>query len=316
LAGENKRPSLGLTPPRGQPYTTAMHRQEGLTPASPMAALIGIPLDANSSFLRGPALAPPLIRKALHSHSSNLCAESGLDLATDSRWKDFGDLPWGDGPEAIGQIEREIFALIESGRRVLALGGDHSISFPLITAVAKKYADLNVLHFDAHPDLYHDFEGNKFSHASPFARIMEEGRVRQLVQVGIRTSNPHQRKQAERFNVRTIEMRDWRPGLSLDFEGPLYISLDLDALDPAFAPGVSHHEPGGLSVRDVLSIIQSVSGIVVGADIVEYNPTRDVNNMTAMVTAKFCKELLARIIGDALLNPQIAFIEGNVLFRD
>jgi arginase family enzyme len=94
-------------------------------------------------------------------------------------------------------------------------------------------------------------------------------------------------------------MRDWRSGLSLDFEGPLYISLDLDALDPAFAPGVSHHEPGGLSVRDVLGIIQNVSGTVVGADIVEYNPTRDINSVTAMVAAKFCKELLARIIGDA-----------------
>jgi agmatinase len=239
-------------------------------------------------------------------------------LAANSRWADLGDLPLGDGPEAIGQIEREISAFLESGYRLLSLGGDHSISYPLIKAAAGKYAGLNVLHFDAHPDLYHDFEGNKFSHASPFARIMEEGRVRQLVQVGIRTSNPHQREQAERFKVRTIEMRDWRPGLSLDldFEGPLYISLDLDALDPAFAPGVSHHEPGGLSVRDVLGIIQNVSGTVVGADIVEYNPARDINALTAMVAAKFCKELLARIIGDALLNPQIAFIEGNVLFRD
>jgi arginase len=280
-----------------------MNGPENFSSTNPTAALFGIPLDANSSFLRGAALAPPLIRKALHSHSSNLCAESGLDLAANSRWADLGDLPLGDGPEAIGQIEREISALLESGYRVLSLGGDHSISFPLITAVAKKYAGLNILHFDAHPDLYHDFEGNKYSHASPFARIMEEGRVRQLVQVGIRTSNPHQHGQAERFNVRTIEMRDWRPGLSLDFEGPLYISLDLDALDPAFAPGVSHLEPGGLSVRDVLGIIQNVSGTVVGGDIVEYNPARDINGLTAMVAAKFSKELLARIIGDATLNP-------------
>jgi len=91
-------------------------------------------------------------------------------------------------------------------------------------------------------------------------------------------------------------MRDFRPGMTLDLRGPVYISLDLDALDPAFAPGVSHHEPGGLNVRDVLNLIWSVEGTVIGADIVEYNPTRDHAEMTAMVAAKFYKELLGLLL--------------------
>jgi arginase family enzyme len=125
---------------------------------------------------------------------------------------------------------------------------------------------------------------------------MEEGAAARLVQVGIRTLNAHQRQQAERFGVEIVQMSDWTPGRRFRFEGPVYVTFDIDALDPACAPGVSHHEPGGLSVRDVLGVIQSLEGEVVGADIVEYNPLRDVVDMTAAVAAKLTKELLAGML--------------------
>jgi arginase family enzyme len=158
---------------------------------------------------------------------------------------------------------------------------------------------VNILHFDAHPDLYDNFEDNPWSHASPFARIMEDGLASRLVQVGIRTLSPHLRKQAHRFGVEIHEMKDLDiKSVGQDFVGPVYISCDLDALDPAFAPGVSHHEPGGLSVRDILGIVQRLPNRIVGADIVEYNPDRDINDMTAMVAAKLLKE----IAGKMLLN--------------
>jgi hypothetical protein len=99
--------------------------------------------------------------------------------------------------------------------------------------------------------------------------------ARRLVQVGIRTMNPAQKAQAERFGVEVIPMRRFSRDLPLELEAPLYISLDLDVLDPAFAPGVSHHEPGGLSVRDVLDVLAGITVPVVGADIVEYNPVQD-----------------------------------------
>ena len=154
---------------------------------------------------------------------------------------------------------------------------------------------MTILHVDAHSDLYHEFEGERFSHACPFARIMEDRLASRLIQVGIRTMNPHQRDQALRFGVEVIDMRAWLAGVRPRVEGEIYLSVDLDALDPAFAPGVSHHEPGGLSVREVISLIQGLEGDLIGADVVEYNPRRDVNGVTATVAAKLVKEIAGRM---------------------
>lgn len=261
-----------------------------------MVIVLGIPLDENSSFLKGAAAAPQHIRKAYHSPSANYCSEDGRNLSQDNRWQDAGDLTLASMPAAIQDIERGVASHLENGNNLLSLGGDHSISYPVIKAFSKVYQNLNILHIDAHGDLYHDFEGNPWSHASPFARVMEEGLVKRLVQVGIRTLTPHQKEQAQRFNVERVEMKDWNDSFRFAFEGPLYISLDLDALDPAFAPGVSHHEPGGFTTRQVLSIIQNLEAQIVGADIVELNPSRDNNNMTAMVAAKCFKELLTKML--------------------
>lgn len=167
------------------------------------------------------------------------------------------------------------------------------VTYPIIAGLAEVHGPVNILHFDAHPDLYDDFEGDPLSHASPFARIMERGLAKRLVQVGIRTLNRHCREQANRFGVEIVEMRSFASDAVPIPETPLYISIDLDALDPAFAPGVSHHEPGGLSVRDILSVFHRINAPIVGADVVEYNPTRDINGMTAVVAAKFAKELAA-----------------------
>jgi arginase family enzyme len=125
---------------------------------------------------------------------------------------------------------------------------------------------------------------------------MEEKLAARIVQVGIRTANAHQREQARRFGVDMVDMKVWEGGRKPKAGWPTYISLDLDGLDPAFAPGVSHPEPGGLSVRDVLNVIQQLPGPIVGADIVELNPSRDVNGITAMVAAKFVKEIASRMI--------------------
>jgi arginase len=265
-------------------------------PDIPRVAAIGVPLDENSSFLRGPALAPARIRAALHAGSMNLTTEDGVDLGASGGWRDLGDLTIGAGEAAFEAITRHLSSLYAGGARVLALGGDHSITFPTIRAVAATHPDLTILHIDAHPDLYDEFEGSRRSHACPFARIMEAQLASRLVQVGIRAMNALQREQADRFGAEVIAMRDFHPGLALDLRGPVYVSLDLDALDPAFAPGVSHHEPGGLSVRDVLRLLSRIEAPIIGADIVEYNPIRDHAEMTAMVAAKFYKELVGHLL--------------------
>jgi arginase len=257
-----------------------------------MIAVIGIPFDEFSSFLRGPAQAPSKIREAFHSDSSNYYSESGVDLKNHSGWKDVGDLTLPSGADAIDAIHFSINKILQVYPQLLCLGGDHSTSYPVVKAVAKKYGALNILHLDAHPDLYENFEGNKFSHACPFARIMEEGLAKRLIQVGIRTMNAHQREQANRFNVEVIEMKDWNPSIRSQFDGPVYLSLDMDVLDPAFAPGVSHYEPGGFTSRELVSVLQHLKANVVGADVVEFNPTRDPSGITAMLAAKLFKEML------------------------
>jgi agmatinase len=257
-----------------------------------MIAVIGIPFDEFSSFLRGPAQAPSKIREAFHSDSANYFTESGVDLKNHSAWKDEGDLTLPSGTDAIEAIHSSVNKILQVYPQLFSLGGDHSTSYPVVKAVAKKYGALNVLHLDAHPDLYENFEGNKYSHACPFARIMEEGLAKRLVQVGIRTMNAHQREQANRFGVEVIEMKDWHSSIRFQFDGPVYISLDMDVLDPAFAPGVSHHEPGGMTSRELISVLQSLKANVVGADLVELNPTRDPSGITAMMAAKLFKEML------------------------
>ena len=258
-------------------------------------SLLGIPWDENSSHLRGAAGAPPLIRQAVGAASSNLSCENGLEYnALDL--VDLGDLPSDlTGMAMFEQIEATVGTALDQHRRVISLGGDHAITYPILRAYAKRYPDLSILHIDAHSDLYDDYAGNRLSHASPFARILEEGLAKRLVQVGIRTMTRHLREQVERFGVEVFEMKDWRDDQYLDFDSPVYLSVDLDGLDPAFAPGVSHPEPGGLSTRQALSLIQQSNGTIVGADIVEYNPTLDPTGITAMVAAKLLKEIAARM---------------------
>jgi agmatinase len=256
--------------------------------------LIGLPTDSHSSFLRGPARAPAAIRAALASDHANSASEGGLELGSDILVEDLGDLPLDETPRDVDRIVEAARDAVADGAAVpIFLGGDHMVTHPIVAGIASVLGPVNMLHFDAHPDLYDDFEGDPLSHASPFARIMERGLAKRLVQVGIRTMNAHCREQVARFGVEAIEMRDFAAGHVPIPGAPLYISIDLDALDPAFAPGVSHHEPGGLSVRELLSVLHRIDGPIVGADIVEYNPDRDINGMTAVVAAKLVKEVAA-----------------------
>ncbi len=125
---------------------------------------------------------------------------------------------------------------------------------------------------------------------------MEAGLAKRLVQVGIRTINRHQREQAERFGVEVVEMRALPAYEKLKSAGPVYITFDMDVLDPAFAPGISHREPGGMSVREAIAHLHAISGEIVGADLVEYNPVQDVAGVTASVAAKILKEILGKMI--------------------
>ncbi|MFZ4057583.1 MAG: agmatinase [Ferruginibacter sp.] len=263
-----------------------------------MIQILGIPFDANASFMRGSALAPDFIRLMETDGSANTFAENGENIAAEICYKDVGNIYFPNEDSTLGfkLIRSTLLDLLSTKAKIIAFGGDHSISFPVIDAFTTYYPQLHVLHFDAHADLYENFGNNPFSHASPFARILEKGNIGSLTQVGIRTLNTHQKEQAQHYGVKLIEMNAYHEDWIAALPSPLYISIDMDVLDPAFAPGVSHHEPGGMSTRTLLNCLQKIKSTVVGADIVELNPTRDFHNMTAMAAYKIFKEVAALML--------------------
>ena len=260
-------------------------------------ALLGIPCDVNSSFLRGAALAPDRIRLMERKGSANIYIETGQAVSSHTSFDDLGNLTLSTSPDLIFRdIQAGVSHALSQGHRLICLGGDHSITYPILQADRAYYGELHVLHLDAHADLYADFDANPYSHASPFARIMEHGLVDSLTQLGIRTLTAHQREQIKRYGIQTIEMRDWAKFSVSRLRGPLYLSLDLDVLDPAYAPGVSHYEPGGCTTRQLIDLIHQLPVPLIGADLVEYNPVRDIHNLTAMTAYKLLKELFGRMI--------------------
>lgn len=254
-------------------------------------ALLGIPYDASSSFLGGAAEAPAKIREVLHGGSTNLTTELGQDLE-ELPIEDRGNL----SDPTRERIAERVKGLLTEDDKLLSLGGDHSITYPILTGHFPRHGPMDVVQIDAHSDLYDKLDGDRYSHACPFARALEDGLIRRLVQIGIRTLNADQRPQVDRFGVEIIDMLAWERGVRPELDQPIYLTIDLDGLDPAHAPGVSHHEPGGLTSRELLRFIQTLDVPILGADIVELNPRRDDHDRTAMVAAKLLKEVAAKML--------------------
>ncbi len=260
-------------------------------------AVLGVPFDEKSSYLRGTAGGPAAIRRASTGKCYNEFSELGVSLSEETVLVDLGDVDVsGDVDKTFAAIEKGVAAILAKGAVPIVLGGDHSITYPVLKAFGPRYKALDILHFDAHPDLYKDLYGDRLSHACPFARIMEDGLAKGLVQVGIRAAVPDQKALALKLGARMIEMKDIAEPIFLKFKNPLYISFDLDALDPAFAPGVSHHEPGGLSTRQAVQVIQNLKARIVGFDIVELNAARDPSGTTAAAAFKLMREIMGKII--------------------
>jgi agmatinase len=260
-------------------------------------AILGVPFDEKSSYLRGAAGGPAAIRAVSTGKCYCGWTELGVNLEEDTVMVDVGDVDTsGDMDKSFALTEKAVAAILDKGAVPIVLGGDHSITYPVLKAFARRFKPLDVLHFDAHPDLYDDLYGDRLSHACPFARILEDGLAASVVQVGVRAVTAAHRAKALKHGVRMIEMKDIRDPLHLRFANPVYISFDMDALDPAFAPGVSHHEPGGLSTRQAVQVIQALKGSIVGLDVVELNPARDPAAITAAAAFKIVKETAGRIV--------------------
>jgi agmatinase len=256
---------------------------------------VGLPDDSQSSFRQGCSRAPERIRLAYDGHCYNACTESGVDLT--GAIADLGDLPSQDSWELTAKGYRDFASrLFHTGKIPFFAGGDHAVTVPIVEALAALENPVHVVQVDAHPDLYAEYEGNPSSHASVAARLLEIKHVASVTQVGLRTLNPAQSEQVERFRDRLhlFPARDLPRILPLLPHIPqgarVYFTVDLDGFDPAFAPGVSHPVPGGLAPRQVLDLILGAHWYLVGMDVVEVNPSLDVNDQTAILAARLLHE--------------------------
>jgi agmatinase len=260
-------------------------------------AVVGVPFDEKSSYKRGAVGGPEAIRQASTGKCYNPDTELGVDLAEETVLVDLGDVDTsGDPVKTFSCIEGRVSQVLSAGAVPVILGGDHSITYPAVRAVARKYQPLDLLHLDAHPDMYQELYGDRLSHACSIARILEDGLIENLVQVGMRSTTPEMKIMAEKYRVKTVEAKEFPENLELEFKNPLYISLDLDVFDPAFAPGVSHLEPGGLTSRQVLDLIHNLKARIVAFDLVELNPCQDVAGITAALAFKLLKEIAGKIV--------------------
>lgn len=257
-------------------------------------ALIGIPEDRASSFRAGAHLGPEAIRGM--AASLNPCTERGTDLARLDA-VDQGDLSLSrDADSTRPQIGSTVGRAMDEGTVPIVLGGDHSVTVPSFNAALGRYPDVRMLYLDAHPDLYAEFEGDPFSHACVVARILDMDGMAgdRITQAGVRAWTPDQLETAEKHGIQTLPMGEME-GFVYETPKPVYLSLDIDVLDPAFAPGVGNPVPGGLSSRALISLIQSLDANVVGMDLVEVNPLLDRANVTSVAAARLVLEALGNM---------------------
>jgi agmatinase len=271
-------------------------------------AILGIPFDAGVSYRPGARFGPAAIRagsKLLRPY------HPGLDVQPWSLYQvaDAGDLapnPFDIG-EAIQQIEDGARQTLTRAEHLIALGGDHTIALPLLRVMRERHGPVALVHFDAHLDTWDTYFGAAYTHGTPFRRAFEEGLLadNRCVHVGIRGSLYGTQDLADDAGfgfeiVSTVDVA--RTSIESATErirrrvgdAPVYVSIDIDVLDPAHAPGTGTPEPGGLSTREMMLILRGMAGLpIVGADVVEVAPPYDHAELTALAAANLAYECLA-----------------------
>jgi agmatinase len=255
----------------------------------------GIPMDFTASFQPGSRFGPPRIREASYGLETY---SVGLDRdLEDVSVADIGDLelPFGNVAESLARIGETAEQILDRGQHFLAVGGEHLVSLPLIQAMVKRYPDLVVVHWDAHADLRDTYLGESLSHATVLRRVAELLAPRHLYQFGIR-SGTREEIQYAREHTHLYPEAVFQPLASVlgEFENrPIYVTIDLDVIDPGFFPGTGTPEPGGIAAAEAFSALRLFRGLqVVGMDLVETMPLQDVSQRTAVLAAKMVRDAL------------------------
>ncbi|MBS3938554.1 MAG: agmatinase [Peptococcaceae bacterium] len=263
------------------------------------AVILGVPMDYTVSFRPGSRLGPERIREVSYGiEEYSFYLDKSL---LERNYYDAGDLalPVGNVAGSLEMVRAGIRHILADGKVPFALGGEHLVSWPIIEAMAEKYPNLAVVHFDAHADLRHDYLGEKFSHATVMRRVAELIGPKNLYQFGIRSGTREERQFAEGhtntfFNQIHPALSQVMPELR---KRPVYISLDIDVVDPAFAPGTGTPEPGGCTSWEIIQAIHHLGSCkVVGFDLVEISPSFDLAQITAVLGAKILREAILSFI--------------------
>jgi agmatinase len=324
MAGGDQLPRVSTDAALGPVDATAVPRFAGPATFARLPTLadagdadvvvVGVPFDAGVSYRPGARFGPAHVRQ-----SSRLLRPFNPALQVSpfgvQRVVDAGDIacnPFDIGA-AIAQVEAGARELMADGRRLLTIGGDHTIALPLLRAMHARHGPVAVLHFDAHLDTWDSYFGEPYTHGTPFRRAAEEGLIdqRHSLHVGIRGPlyDAGDLDDTERFGFATIHCVEVeRDGLTEAARrmrerlggAPVYVSVDIDVLDPAFAPGTGTPEAGGLSSRELLAMLRALSDVeLVSADIVEVAPAYDHAEITGIAAAHVAYELLSAMAATA-----------------
>ncbi|MBW8010926.1 MAG: agmatinase [Chloroflexi bacterium] len=271
-------------------------------------AVVGVPFDSGTSYRSGTRFGPRKIRELSlmlwgHNPTMNITPLKKLSVV------DYGDVSV--IPTSIEltmtAIMKTAGEILDSNTTPITLGGDHSITLPLLRAHAKKYGPLSLVHIDAHLDTWEEeFEGVPYSHGTPFRHALQEGLIRkgEYVQIGIRgpVDNEKDYEDAEKLGARIINIHEvFEKGIPeilkevhQRMKGPVYVSIDIDSADPAFAPGTGTPEAGGLTSYQLLQLVRGMHGLnLSGFDLVEVSPPYDHGDITAVLAANIVFEYLS-----------------------
>src|ERR1700676_2067416 len=300
------QPTDALAPARFTGISTFMRLPHIAEPQELEIALVGVPFDGGTTYRPGPRFGPRHVR-AQSSIIRPWNPVLKVNPFAKYRVADFGDL--GVNPlsieDTLRRIEHGIAPLPEAAVRCVCVGGDHSISLALLRAVAKKFGPVCLIQFDAHNDLWDEYFGSKYSHGPPFRRAFEEGLLQDggVLQVGLRGQlygeDDFDFARAHKVRMVTAEqfhekgMPQVQHHLNAFKNKPDYVTLDIDCVDPAFAPGTGTPQVGGFTSVQILQLVRALRGLhIIGADLVEVSPPFDVGELTSLLAANLLFELL------------------------
>lgn len=258
--------------------------------------IFSCPMDATTSFRPGTRLAGNAIRVdsiGVEWYSPY----QDLNLR-DFKTADIGDLdlPIGDVEKSLKIIKETTAQIIKDNKKPMMIGGEHLVSLPVVEALAKKYPDLHIIHFDAHTDLRDEFFGRKLSHATVMRRIFDIVGKKKIYQFGIRSGDASEFKWADAGNItmRRFDLVGVEDVVAKIKSKPVYITIDIDVIDPAAVPGTGTPEPGGVTYRELIEAILKLRKLnnIVGADIVELAPNYDPSGASTAAAAKTLREMV------------------------